>query len=72
MGLRAIKEHLSHLLNAVQPAKAVKVLELRLRPVDRLKPIPTVLALLNVEVLQGYDGIFALLQMATQQVDDGR
>ena len=72
MGLRAIKEHLSHLLNAVQSAKAVKVLELRLRPVDRLKPIPAVLALLNVEVLQGYDGIFALLQMATQQVDDGR
>ena len=66
MRLGAVEEHFAELFDAKELEVAVEVLELGLRPVHRLKPRAAVLALLDVEVLHGDNGLASPREMLTQ------
>ena len=67
MRLGAVEEHLAHLFDAEEPQIAVKILKLRLWPVDGLETRAAVLALLDIEVLLRDDGLAPAGEMLAEQ-----
>ena len=60
VGLGAVEEHFADLFDAEESQVAVEILELGLGPVDGLETRAAILALLDIEVLQGDDGLAPL------------